>query len=848
MNISIVGTNVIVLYGDEAAGRYSDLINRWSGMIPTTQWNSFQFILIGTKMPRPELNEDAISLVSNNNTRFYSMDGPVPDASSYHEIISDKIQQGYVHLHLVTDAGENTLSYEWLKNFIREALRNELTTKCLYYLHFGRTTEPQERGEIISMLEEFPGIAFFVTDTQESGGKVSIEDRWHAVELAMLMNSGANLPLNRNAFSFGYSSLNANGSELRILRESAACTALREELNKSIHSLNESGSYLQLLPQGARSVSDLRNWLEEKVKEQVRPPRSTAWRNAWITTRMNPDLPPMKALDRMKRFADMNFAANDEIVRMAKSMALEMERQVRLEMQEHAVTACLSPDPLLEIADGFRRMINEDPQPAACAYPKKPLKFLLGRGMEEYAEQCKRIVYARINEYIQEKNISAYAAEMTRAYERLADWVRNLHEDQTVGRHRMTAMEYLQERQRDLDGSDEGNALRLGQKYESYRNELSVMHPSLLTLTGGIRNVYYNENGAANVKAWDDLVTKAAANMEKKLPQSFKGDFFKVLGTEFSTAEDREKFFDEFLRNGPRMYRNLSAEESDGVPVLLADNRLMKQWAVNRNIYEVNTDNAENLTLYPLGSRTAVEYLQDTLVYFKGASRKDSGQNLFFDRAKDPQQPRRHGADWEAGSIFGRNDETESKAEPQKEESAEVGRKSVVRLVPDEKNEYRLYWPWNGNDQTAMVELFQAGERIGRVAVIPVHKYQKNGNNLNVSEEIMEGKMLPMGILSVTIRAANTDIYISNAMVQGRREVVRYKMNGGRMQLRPENRNIVEKLALMTIEQDGTRLYFPLYPSEGESLWLYEGLAINNGRIVPYGKQGTDHIYPVLVE
>ncbi len=847
MNISIVGTNVIVLYGDQAAGRYSELINRWSGMLPTTQWASFQFILVGRNKPSIHLNEEALSLVSNNNTWYYGIEGPVPDSSMYHELIADKIQKGTIHLHLVTDAGEEALSCEWLKEFIRVALSYEPSTKCLYYLQFGRASEPGDRAEIISMLEEFPGSAFFLTDTQENGGKVSAEDRWHAVELAMLMNGGENFPLSGEAFSFGYSSLNANGSELRILRESAACAALREELNKSVHSLHESEAYLQLLPEGARSVSELRTWLEDKVKEQVHPSRPAAWKNAWITTRMSPDLPPMKALERMKRFADMNFAANEEILGMAKALAVLTEKRVRQELREHAVTACLSPEPLEEIAGAFRRMVNEDPQPGGCAYPKRPFKLILGKGLEEYTEQCKRAVAARINEYIREKNLSAYAAELAGAYERAAGWVRNLSEDQTVGRHRMTAMEYLQARQRDLDGSDEGNALRLGQKYERYRSELSDMHPSLLTLTEGIRNVYYSENGAADEKAWNDLVTRAAANMEKKLPQSFKGDFFKVLGTEFNTAEDREKFFDSFLQNGPRMYRNLSAEASDGVPVLLADNRLMQEWAVSRSIYEVNTDNAENLTLYRLGNMTAVKYLEDRTFYFKGSTRADLGQSLFPEHEKEAPRPRRQGAAWDTGSLFSSGGEQASGRETGPEESA-PRHKSVVKMVPDEKNDYRLYWPWNGNDRTAMVELFQGGEQIGRVSVIPVQLFQKNGNNMNVSAEIMNGKPLPMGILTVSIRDERGAVYIADAPVPGRREVVRYKISGGRMQLRPENRGLVEHLALQTIEPDGTKLYFPLYPSEGENIWLYEGLTINNGRITPYGRQGADHIFPVQVE
>ena len=164
-----------------------------------------------------------------------------------------------------------------------------------------------------------------------------------------------------------------------------------------------------------------------------------------------------------------------------------------------------------------------------------------------------------------------------------------------------------------------------------------------------------------------------------------------------------------------------------------------------------------------------------------------------------------------------------------------------VQLIPDEKNEYRLSWPWHGNDQTAMVEMFQAGDRIGKVAVIPVGKFLANGGNMNVSTDIMGGKVLPMGLLTVTIRGADKDVFLADIPVQGRRQVVRYKITGTRLQLRPENAELVKQLVLRTIEADGTRIDYPLYYAPS---WLYEGLSINNGKIAA----DSDQIYPVLVE
>ena len=107
MTIDIKGTNVVVLYGDAAVQQYAELINRWSGMVPGTQWDSFQFILAGTRMPSLQLNENARTFVHNGNTRYYDIEkDAAPRMGEYHNLIFDHIQKGNLHLHTVVAAGE----------------------------------------------------------------------------------------------------------------------------------------------------------------------------------------------------------------------------------------------------------------------------------------------------------------------------------------------------------------------------------------------------------------------------------------------------------------------------------------------------------------------------------------------------------------------------------------------------------------------------------------------------------------------------------------------------------------------------------------------------------------------
>lgn len=848
MNISIKGTNVIVLYGDGAAERFSDLVNRWGGMLFSTQWETFQFILVGSEKPPVELDENVKSLVSDQNTVFYQIKEPAPGTYEFHDLIYDKTLNSNVHLHLVVDAGGKPIAFDWLRSFIKAAMQVEaLSTTCLYYLLFGRNSAPQEREEYISLLNDYPGSAFFLADSNENGGRVLPEERWHALELALLMNSAEALPVGPGAYSFGYSVLNANGSELRLLRESAACSALHEELGKPIQSFPESDLYLSLLPEGAESIASLRYWLQERVREYTESPKATEMKNAWITIRMDTDLSSADALKRMKRFVDLNYAANEKIRALARDLAARTESQLREKLRGHVITACLSDRVPEEIAGAFRQMVNKDLEPVGVTYPPKPFMIRIGNKAGEYMDKCKRAIAKSIQDYTAEKNISAFAEEMERAYMRLAGWLRSIQEVQLTGARRMTALDLLQSVQKELDGSDAGNALRLGQKYRSYQDALRNLHPSIQTLTEGIRGVYFRPSGAIEEKAWRELIRKAGENLEKKMPLSFRGDFFKVLAAEFDTTAKRELFFNEYLRNGNRMYRNLSAQQSNGTSVLLADNRLMDQWFMNREIYEVRTDNAENLTLYPLGSKNAAEYLEDTTVYFTrtGSGTGKGGSSVFLENRETEGERERPAAAFlrRKNSMFGSSDPGTAP-----EENTPEQQRNDVRLVPDEKNDYRLYWPWNRNDQTAMVEVFQFGEKVGKVAVIPVKRFHENGGNMNVSDDVMEGKPLPMGMLTVTIRDSKKDVYIEGVQVQGRREVVRYKVTNSRLQLKPESRRTVERLVLQTTDPDGNRTYYPLYQSVKDSAWLFEGMSISNGKITADPTQGGDDIFPVRIE
>ena len=75
-------------------------------------------------------------------------------------------------------------------------------------------------------------------------------------------------------------------------------------------------------------------------------------------------------------------------------------------------------------------------------------------------------------------------------------------------------------------------------------------------------------------------------------------------------------------------------------------------------------------------------------------------------------------------------------------------------------------------------------------------------------------------------------MYIDSVDLPGRRDVVRYKVTGSMLQMKPDNRKSVEKLVLRTTDTDGVQVFYPLYPSRDDKTWLYQGLMLSDGKIV----------------
>ena len=850
-------TNVVVLCGDGAVALFIPLVEKWSRVLQPGEWKGVQFYLIGSVPPAAgEFSQLDTRIVNSHNTAFYCFDDAPPTGMDLFASIGEKIgNSDRVHLHIVCDSDGKETDYNWILHLVQATKEMQaLSFDYTFFLILGMSRSPVEKTGMLSLIHAVNGSCVLIGEENSHGGRVPPEQRRSATILAILLNAMGELMLtHEKSYSIGYSALNANGAELKRLCESKVCQTLREVLGAPVTSVSEARDEIDFFPEGVTSIAEIRNWMEQYTRQRLKKPTGVSLRNAWVTTRFDPSLNPSEAIRRMKRFVDLNYTDVPEVRENAKKLAWETEERICWQLCKSILTSCISEQVTEDLIEVFHRIASEEAQPVGCTYPAMPLGLrlgnLLGKGKnDEYVNECKKSVYRSIDRYIVEKNVSVYAAELEACYRRIGAWIQKAQgRDEDEGQY-YTAAGLIQEIQRELNSNEYGDLLQLETKYDDYAAALGKLNLTLRDLKSGTGNQFFQKDGILSEKEWRAFITAAGKNVEKKLPSEFRGDFFHVLNAELSTQEERERFFDEFLNMGIRMYYNLQAEQSPGISYYLADQRLTDHWFnAKEHIYKAkNTDNAENLTLYPLGSLSADQLLQDDSIYFrnKGQVAGNRGRNLFseaFEGKKESGGAR----NTDRYSLF---DKAEEPAEPVKKPEArkeKVKKTGSVRLIPDENNEYRLSWEWHGNDEMAMVEFSQYGEKVGKIAAISVKEFKKNGNNMNVTFAVMSGKPVPAGVLSVTIRDQNNNIFIDSEPVPGRREVVRYLIRGNSLELKPGSRNAIEKLVLRTTDTDGTTTFYPLYASQEDRPWFYQGLQLSDGAIIEDPTQGKGEIIPI---
>lgn len=829
--IHMTGANIIVFYGDDAVQHFTEMVNQWSGLLDMQEWKSFYFILVAGHAPDSKgLSEIARSYVNNENVIVYDLKNPAPSPKEYGTIVWKVLTAGQLRLHLICSAGMTELDYRWMQDFCASVLADVThMTLFIIYLMLSRNGKEQEKESILQWLEKIEKAAppcFLISDTDLNGSRVDEKNRWHATYLAVLLNCMNCVSLSRKPYSLGYSALNADGSELANLCRNEACNMILKMLQEN--TIGGAEARKLLLPEGVQTGESLQMWLEQQMKQSVRHPKVSEINNAWITIRMGLEIESETAYRRMERFIDLNYAGKDSAVTQAEHFAQQVKAEIVDRLCKKVATACLPVQEVNDIARQFEQMACSEGMSISCKFPKKPF-IRMKKNMDQYLDNCKDAVKEALRKHEKQTNLQIYAKIMAKTYTEIAQWLERLQNG--MQDKQLTAIYYLQQSKTWLERENGGNTLVLRKKYPNYAQALDNLNIPLSVLTGGMdgQEKFFTEDGNAVENSWSRLVRHAGEMLHYRMPQGYNARFFDALRREFTTQEELNKFFSNYLANGTRMYYNPAAIASGNQTYYLVDSQWSGNWFTNNNTIYADTDNAENLTMYPIDGVTTAECLKQQGTYFQNAG--TIGGELFFGKQVEPLT---------GDTLF---DERKRQHEEMKQLEAQTVQQAgknparttdAVKLQPAANGHYMLKWPWNGNDKTAMVEATQFGKRLGNIKVISVSEYQQNGYALDFSEDIMCGKVVPNGWLTITIYNEDSRPLFKEVSVPGRQEIVKYKVNGGKLSINTSSGKILERLVLKATGSDGQITYYPLYRGEGEGATVHEyvGLNLSNGILV----------------
>lgn len=826
MFINVTEANVVILCGEEIVDHFSELANCLADrLVVNGTWDNLLFITASDNAPALRLNAHAKKKVNAGNTLAYYLDAP-PDFNKIINMILDRVHNGNVNLHIVSSPDAT----DWCAVLRDQIARNNFWSfNCFYYFLLNINSSDSVRQAYVSLLDSTPqnmaAHSFFLGNLNIIGGKVADSERWNALCLSLLMNCAGRFPLPAEVFSLGYSVLNADGNELENIRRNRACEVLIYALTPGTGVIGDAALRRLLLPKDVTSADKLRDYLQLQIAEHNKAARgkhAAQLRNAWITTRMSNAMEPEEAVKRMRRFYDLNYTGN-AAVEDAREFAQHVKREIIRRLSRDARTVCLTENMTDDIIMFLDKMSKEDVRPGQCQFPKLPLLKLPGK-MEERLKKCKDSVIQTMRQYREGKCIVLYADALKTAYKEIRAWLTVMRTYDAVG--------VLTGYQKLLNLSELLSIDKLKAKYPRYATALDQLNPDIDSLLAFSGDVYFDENGEMLEASWHWLVEKTAAviGRAKALDPGYRGDMFTFLKTEFNTPNNLALFFDRYLQNGHRMYNNLTAPNSAPQSIYLVDDSLMMTgWFADHDFNEVNTDNAENISLYALGGCSASDYLKNDKVYFQTNT---ASEIKLKGGARSGNAPR-------TIDLFGQQSvETESAPASLRSDPGTASRKSeqaapAVRLDPDENNHYWLRFDYSGNDNMTIIARNGSGQ-VGNVAIVTPAQYVRGGNAVDFTNRVMNGADIPRGDIQIDITAGGMPV-IRNAVVTGRRYVVQYEIAGNKLRVRSSSGDAIARVVLRTEDIDGVVTYYPLYPSEnddGRYLFLLEHLPADSVVVV----------------
>jgi len=799
-------TNAIILYGQDACNRFEGMVDYWTTILEPVVWNQFLFVLVSDgKLPEPVVPRD-VEEVLRRNTWLIRTDCTACPAN-----ITDAIRQrligGRALLQCVcadfAQAQPGAHNAVCLVDSIVQAFPQGVVDTIYYLLLQTDVQATISQRNVFSVLQDHLNAhIYLLSDMADDASTIDGAILWRAVFGEMLANSAYRRTLmNGQLYSLGYSSLNANDSELRNLRCQKAYEVVRR---KAAHEITPAEAW-RIITQSNDALGDtsqlalrtkVEQWMMHVASHEITLPNETERRNNRILSGVYQLELNMSAMENaIERFYSLN-SGSGEPVKEARERLKEKYLLKMVTTLRNTINADSFP---IWLVDSLIAQLNGMEQYVPRKSNKTPPKRKWMMSAVDYCNACCDVFEANCAAAAPLRMVGLCAGALRDALEALRAFLyatRGLAE--IIGEQilKTDQLEYLK------------------QKYPKYwacvQDTEHDRGETLFDDTWEAAHApFYAENGMPIAETWRSLIADGEKQLQHSMMAQFPGSFCNVVNQECPTADALSNFFDRYLTESRRMLYNISNPRSVPRMLYYADRSFINHpWiiAIRNDCETARNDNVERFDIYPLTHDLKWYLNNPDNLYLNAITRPhDSGSDaphLWSTRAFIPEQA--------------------SQNAPKAVTAGEDLTRGLTLHADDQR--YILAWTWMPHTNTAVVTFAREGRELRTMPCSEAEFAPAQG--LDVSS------VLPYGKIEVSVYV-NGKRYAYREMA-GRKNQVRYRLEHASdgtvtLQLKGRREDMCKLVLCVGNKGTASNLLYPINAARADELYSIHGLRLPIG-------------------
>lgn len=605
--------NTVILYGEEAIEHFDSLVQYWKQVLTPAAWDEYLFISVSTNGSVPALTQPPAHL------KGFSLKVDPEDEqtwqlpSSILNTLQAALLEHPVMVHLICgDFNNPTMPPQTPVHLIR-SINNRLGVghaSCAMFmmLHEHAKAVEAQRGLVqavaASALSIYP---YLLTRVGSNGALYSDAMLWRAVMCEVLiLSSGRRYLTPGNVNTLGYTSLNANDNELKVLRTQAICDTIAARCDRAV-TLENAWSLLTACPpawrgktaapftaspSGFSSIATenaLRSWLMSLADQYVLRLESRDCMNLRILQRISKPEDAERLFPAVKALYEIN--RNTTGIRPAREHVQQYARQVKTSLQ-HMINAAKFPADLMQsFLDALKKIARQDLPP--LRRPAHQKKGLL-QSAETYLTQCFKEAEAAVRDFELQYFVMGLAKLILQELKPL---------EQFLATARQTSPGVHDEMVRLMDELSGGLIVgNLQNKYPAYvfqlQNQLTMSGDKLFEEIWSRFTEQHNlltEDGRMDPAALRSLIALCEEKLHHSLGAGLDGGFIPALTTMLNNNVAMQSFLDDYLQLNSCLLHFIDEDKTMVDRIRLADTAM--EGAVEAD-YFIDNDNVERIDLY----------------------------------------------------------------------------------------------------------------------------------------------------------------------------------------------------------------------------------------------------------